>query len=234
MARRVDRPGRTRYSADPGGGKSPQPSYAVTRIRLHAEAPISLLERTRPGTILGAGAILALLPLIGIAWATGIADLALAALAAAIAGGTGWAWREAKRLAELPLEVAPVALVGWLDGGTVYRFRARLGRGRSLRDPTAEVRFVPEGGPPIDLVVEWPARSLCGPVTLLVRDPGDRVRPPGRFVVALTVRSAGRTWAATTEVPADAVRRGRFGGVGVADGRVVFDDRWATVVEEAP
>lgn len=201
---------------------------------MHPERTIPLLERHRPGTILGAGVILALAPLVGLPFVPGLGDLLLAALAAAIAGATGWAFRESKRLAELPLEVAPVGAIGWLDGGRVYRFRARLGRGRSLRDPVAEVTFLPEQGEPIGLSAEWPARSLCGPITVLVRDPAGRVQGAGRFALRLTVRSAGQTWTAAATIPSDALREGRFGGVTVAGGRVAFDEGWAALIEEAP
>lgn len=196
--------------------------------------PAAIAERIRPRTIAVGGALATLLLAVATVPAGPLAaDVLLLGAAALVALASGAAWRAARRLASLPLEVAPAAALGTVDGATVYRFRARLGQGRAFRDAQAEVRFAPDAGEPVALRVERLPAVACGPLTLVVRDPSGLVTGPGRFHVRVRVVSAGRTWEAVASVDASAVRPGRFGGIGVVGGRLAFDERWAVVETES-
>ena len=160
-------------------------------------------------------------------WAPPAGDAALIASAAVVGVAAGLLAREVARVGGLPMEIAPVALLGEVDARPIVRFRARLGLGRALRDAGATVRFLgPEGEIEVRAVV--PAGVLIGPFTVLVPDPPPG---PGTWRIRVTATSGGRAWASEAVVPSSE-RRGRFGGVSPQDGSVRFDDDWAAVVEE--
>jgi hypothetical protein len=183
-----------------------------------------LLERARPGAVLLAGTLATATAIALTIPATGAADAILALIAVILAGGTTFAWRETRRLAELPLELAPIALRGVVDGAILYRFRARLGRGRTFRDAQARVWFEPAEGEAIELVPRPLPPLATGPLTVVVADPDGRIAAPGAFRVALEVRSRGRSWTATATIAA--IEEGRFDGIALVAGRVAFGEDW--------
>ena len=170
--------------------------------------------------IVGSGVLLAVLPL-GATWvAVGWVDAVLVALSVAIGGATAAAVRARHRLDHLPLELAPVAARGRVDGRDTVRFRACLGRGRSCR-PRWTVTFQPDGGPSVPLPASMPVDHVCGPFVAQVEAPdGD-----GRFEVAVTVgeETARRDYAPTEVVV------GRFCPGILAGRRLRFDDGWRRV-----
>ncbi len=97
-----------------------------------------------------------------------------------------------------------------VDGAVIYRFRARLGHGRALRDPRGEVIFEPAEGAPVALTALVPATSMCGPFTLVVRDERGVVGE-GVLRVRIEVRAGGRTWPAEATYPTREIAAGRFG-----------------------
>ncbi len=172
---------------------------------------IAVVERLgRTGIVaLGAGGValvIAALPAI----TPLAADVALVIAGASGVGGAGWAWLVRQRLLGLPLELAPIAGRGTVDGAVIYRFRARLGHGRALRDPRVEVIFEPAEGAPVALTALVPATSMCGPFTLVVRDERGVVGE-GVLRVRIEVRAGGRTWPAEATYPTREIAAGRFG-----------------------
>ena len=152
---------------------------------------------------------------------------ALAGAGLSSASALFWAsvqWTRSRR-AQLPLELAPRALVELGDAVDLYRFRVRLGRGRLMGDMSIRVSFCPEEGPVVQLSVEsGPVANWLGPRTLLVCDREGRCRGPGHFEVEASARSGGRLWTATRRWPRDDVQEGRFSpAFSVVDGRF---SRW--------
>lgn len=178
------------------------------------------------GVALGAAAIPTLTPV--------IADVVLVVLGLGSFGAAGYAWSMQRWLGSLPLELAPVVGRGRVDGQIVYRFRARLGRGRALHDPSARVRWEPASGEPIELEAVLPARSLCGPFTILVPDPMDRVDGPGRFYIEVEVESRGRAWIASGSYPEGAIHGGRFGGILTDKHGILWGEGWLEIDRSTP
>jgi hypothetical protein len=175
--------------------------------------------------ILAVGALVSVAPLIATLYTAAAVDLGLALVAVGGASATGWlAWQ--KHLAAgLPLELAPSAAVGVVDGQRIVRFRARLGLGRSLR-ATAQVRFVPTVGAPRPVHVACPEGAVCGPFVICVV----AVDEPGAYEVDVVGAEGDRTWSARATYAASAVREGRFTG-GIHPGPVRFGPGWDVVGE---
>ena len=156
--------------------------------------------------------------------------LAIVPAAVAMALGTHRA-----RVAALPLEVGPEALVGRVDGVKVFRFRARLGHGRAASRAVAHVVWRGEDGVDIPLSVE-PAgyARVVGAWTVCARDRSGRTGAAGELHVVVKAEERGRTWQAEARWPATAIRRGRFGGPDVRDGRLVNVDWDAILPDDDP
>jgi hypothetical protein len=164
-----------------------------------------------PGwALIAFGACGVLLPLAASWWTPMAIDAALVALSGAAGLSVGYAHHLRKQLAGLPLELGQDAVQSQIDGRRVYRFRARLGRGRVVRSPRVTVRFVPEGGPPQGLLATVPGERHCGAWTVWATDPEAAVQGPGRFEVALEVDEGGKVWKAAGQWDHDAVRTGHF------------------------
>ncbi|MEQ1564406.1 MAG: hypothetical protein ABMA64_02125 [Myxococcota bacterium] len=165
-------------------------------------------------------------------WTPPLVDLGLGLCALGSLAG-GWsAIRLKRRLAQLPLEIAPVACVGWVDGVRVYRFRVRLGRGRVLLLPAATVSFVDDEEERYALAAEVPGDEMLGPFVIRVADPAHQCTGEGRFELRVECESpGGERYAAVQVIPSAAVRPGRFGGIGSARGSVTFDVDWTAIVD---
>lgn len=193
------------------------------------------LERLRPRSVLlslGAGA-LACLAGTAIAGPTGDAGLLGAALSCAVAAGVFAAWRH--RVDRLPLALSERALRGSFGARPAYRFRARLGHGRTLHDARARVVFHPDGEPPREVPPTLAALPLAtGPWTLVVVDDGAIADRPGRFEVEVTATEGPRRWRAARSWRTEELRPGRFGGdVAIVGGRLVVDPTaWEAVIED--
>jgi hypothetical protein len=225
----VDQWGPRRYTGDPGGERIPQPVRTVESVIASDDRDrlTAALGPWRPLSIAGLGGLVSALPLAAIPFVPLAGDAAAVVVTAAGASMTGWLWWERRKLDQLPLVLAPAAASGRVDGIDVYRFRARLGLGRAMRAPEAEVLFEPTGGAPVSLGVVSPAQHLCGPWTIVATDPGGRVRAGGHLVVKVQVHSGGRSWSAERRFPVAEVVVGRFDR-GVRRGRrgLVFGDGW--------
>jgi hypothetical protein len=200
---------------------------------LHWERAIVLVEGWRARTLLGVVVAGAGAPLLLTALTTGVGDVLLVGAALAVGAGGVQLLRLRRWLDQLPLEIAPVAGTGLVDASRVYRFRLRLGRGRPLRNLGSSVSFLPEGGGEVVLLVDVPEGVLCGPVTVVARDPQGLCNGPGTFLVQARCESARSRWEAEARVPSAAIRPGTFGGIDVRNGKVVFSSDWATL-EESP
>lgn len=177
------------------------------------------LERveTAPPSVFRAIAAVGIgLPIGGAILADGGAAWAFAALGAGAAAAVAALARRRRAARTLPLELAAFALRGRIDGTPVWRFRARLGRGRALRRPRAEVRLVGDAG---EVVLETlvPADVLVGPFTIVARDPGRLVGDRGVLVVRVACEEAGRVWEAEARYDVAACRDGWFAAHTFAD-----------------
>lgn len=138
--------------------------------------------------------------------------------------------RHRNRVASLPLEISEVALAGTRGATRTYRFRARLGRGRRVRDPRVEVRI----GSRVLSTARLP--PLIGPFTIYAVD-AQGSEPEGTLVVRVSGREGGRRWEAERAFGPANLRPGRFApGVVHRRGRLELDpERWDAVLpEEAP
>lgn len=196
---------------------------------MHASRAIVIADRFSLRQWLGIGiaGIAASLSLTFVAAATA-ADVALVGIALGIGAATGWVARARWQLDHLPLEIAPVAGVGRVDGADVVRFRARLGHGRPIRDVTAQVWRDGDSEP---LAAFVPPGVLCGPFTVVARLDGTDRKASLRLEVAGTAR--GQRWTASMRFDPDAVRDGRFGGITASGGRLAFEPDWAGLVPSA-
>lgn len=190
------------------------------------------IEATSAWTLGGAAAIATASALLGTLATGPLGDVALGvgAVGAAVLGAL--TVRHQRRIAALPLEISGTALVARSPTTRTYRFRARLGRGRGVRDARAEVVREAADGRRIRLLT---ARlpPLVGPFTVLAVDPSGE-DADGTFVVRVSGREGGRHWEAErTFSPAD-LRPGRFGaGVVRRRGRLVLDPAgWDAVLGE--
>ena len=179
--------------------------------------------------LVGAGALLTLLPLAGTWVAVGWGDVALVALSAALGVGSAAAVSARRALDRLPLELAPVAARGMVDGRITVRFRACLGRGRSCR-PRWTVQWLPSGeAPPRELPVDAVGAHVCGPFVAQVDLPEGEA---GAFTVQVAVGDER----VERRFEAGDLREGRF-CQGIVAGRVLrFDEAWRQVEarEEPP
>lgn len=142
--------------------------------------------------------------------------------------------RHRARIAGLPLEVAALGLVGRVDGMKVFRFRARLGRGRAVARAVAEVRWRGPDGVEIPLSVEPGSyERVVGAWTICARDRGGKTGDAGELHVVVQADEGARTWQAAAQVPVAGLRRGRFAGAAVSGGCLVPGDWQAVVPEEA-
>lgn len=158
---------------------------------------------------------------------------ALAVVPAAVATALGV---HRARVAALPLEVGPEALVGRVDGVKVFRFRARLGHGRAASRVVAHVVWRGEDGVDVPLSVEPSGYArVVGAWTVCARDRNGRAGAIGELRVVIKAEERGRTWQAEARWPATAIRRGRFGGPELRRGRLVHVD-WDAILpdEESP
>jgi len=151
-----------------------------------------------------------------------------------VVGGAFLLWR--RRLARLPLVVAPVGLRGRYGPHRAYRFRARLGRGRALSAGRAEVTFVPTTGAPVALpCVLGEVSRAVGPWTLVVLDNlGTLEGREGRIEVVVHAMEGGRAWRARRAWSLGDLRSGRFDDhMAVRRGRLHVDpSRWDRVVAD--
>lgn len=193
------------------------------------ERAIAVIERRPPGTLLAGGLVGAALPLLLTPLTPLVGDLALGLVAVTSLAAAWWALRLQRQLGALPLEIAPLVGTGIVDGVRVYRFRVRLGRGRMVAMPSATVTFVDEEDERRALPAEVPADELCGPFTIVVRDPTHAIGD-GRFEVRVACEAEGRRWETARELPTDVIREGWFAGIALADGRIRFDSDWTRIV----
>ena len=128
------------------------------------------------------------------------------------------------RIDRMPLQLAPQAGTGIVDGRRVIRFRAQLGYGRTFR-PTARVWSVLQDGVEAPVAVQVPDRRLCGPWTLCV----DAVEGAAAYVVAMEAHEGERTWSARQRYETSQLVEGRFGHGIVGDGRLRFSADWDRV-----
>ena len=158
-------------------------------------------------------------PFLDLPWSAICGALAAVALVAAAAG-----WWIRQQAARLPLVLARKALRGRVDGRTVYRFRAILGRGRPMTDATATVMFVPEDGDRVELAPLVPGgRRLLGPWTVAVVDRAGTCAGQGTFEVHVRVQERGQTWEARGAWRSDQIEEGRFVEVvAVRGGKLAF------------
>jgi hypothetical protein len=125
---------------------------------------------------------------------------------------------------------AAAPLVAWSAQRPVYRFRARLGRGRRAVRPQASVCFEDDRGARHDLQPTIAAADLVGPFTLLCPDPERRCAGPGTFVVHLACEAEGRRWEATARLGKAQVQEGWFGGLEPRANGVRFTAEWSAIV----
>lgn len=187
---------------------------------------------------------LPVLPLLGTALGAAVGALGLAALVGgtvavallvvgvvivAVAGGLA---ALKVHLARLPLEVAPVAVEGRIDGHRAFAFRVRLGRGRGIDRGLARVRYLPDHGEPVDLhVLLADARGVVGPWAVVAVDRAEAVRGAGRLEVAVEAEEDGHPWVVEASWGLEDVVPGRFEPVvQVRRGRLAWArDRWTAV-----
>ncbi|MEM6927910.1 MAG: hypothetical protein AAF602_13345 [Myxococcota bacterium] len=197
---------------------------------MHSESTLKAAER------FGRFGIYALL-LVGVGLAAGIfptatplaVDLMLAAGSATAIGAAAFVGGARGAVHGLPLQIAPRASRGVSRGQPVFRFRARLGRGRTLTEPVATVSWQGPDGDEVPLDPWVPADTLCGPFTFLAHDPAGRVDGQGQFVVRLQVQSAGRAWSAERRIAVEDVVEGPFEGVEMHRRGLRFTDAWQQV-----
>lgn len=188
------------------------------------------LERWRPGAIAGLGGAVSALPLAAIPFVPLLGDVIAGVVCVAGLVATGWLFTERRRIGQLPLELAAAAARGRVDGVDVYRFRARLGRGRRMRRPEVTVTWRPADGAPVPLAVALPVDDLCGPWTIVASDPAGVVRGPGALHLEVRVDSAGQPWRAAASYELEAVPAGRFDqGLQLGRRGLEWSDAWDRV-----
>lgn len=171
------------------------------------------------------------LPWLG-AWTTdGGFDVGWMGLSGLALVGGAWLQLRRRALVALPLELGRVAVRASIDGRTVVRVRARLGRGRRLRDPSVSARFVTSDGQEHVLPTLWPVNEVTGAFTVSVLDREGITAGAGALTMRVEVRAADRTWHA--ERSWDALRDGRFAAPVVREGGRWAHDRarWDHVAE---
>lgn len=199
----------------------PATPIAALRRRIEAASPRALVAATVLPT--GIGLIAAIL-----AGPVGIALFAPVAAAIVAAGIAALRYRN--RVASLPLEISPVALVARRGSSRTYRFRARLGHGRAVAEPRVEVLVVAPDGRRIPLSTARLPRVI-GPFTVLATDAGE---PVGDLLVRVSGREGPRRWEIERTFGRADLRPGRFtAGVVRRRGRLEVDPTtWDAVVPE--
>jgi hypothetical protein len=141
---------------------------------------------------------------------------------------TGWALRHRTLVSALPMELSDQVLTGVVNGAPVYRFRARLGKGRGVRKLSSLATFRPKTGEPVVLQVLIPADLVFGPFTLVVVDGAGACVGPGEWTLEVSGTSKGQQWAAKRHWAVDEVTKGRFqAGFSRKGRRWVWDrDAW--------
>jgi hypothetical protein len=173
------------------------------------------------------------LPTIVAASAHGALSLAAAVIALLAVAGVGATFAVRRSWLGRPLEVAPVVARGRREGVAIYRFRVRLGHGRSVRSARARVEYRPRDGVPVVLDVDDPEGTRIGAWTVVVRDRAGVCDAPGDFVLRIEAIERGKLWTAEQVYPAAAVKDGRFdaGIVKTGSGADWDDAGWARIVE---
>lgn len=193
---------------------------------------LDIAERLPIAVLLGVGVAAATISLIVAAtWGgtVAVSALVLGVIVVLVSGGL-LALRV--HLARLPLELADLALTTRIDGHHAYGFRARLGRGRLMRNATAQVRFLPDHGDPIPLEpLMGTGERLLGPWTVVIIDRDGRCGGEGRFEVSIDATEGQKTWTAAHTYGADDIQAGRFRApVGMRNGRLALThDAWDQV-----
>jgi hypothetical protein len=196
---------------------------------------LDFMERL-PSRVILLGAAGVVLVALGLVWAVeGVSPwwvglfglVGLGAVASALAGKL---W-----LASLPLEVAPLAVRGRLDGHASFAFRVRLGRGRKMERIRARVRYVPRDGAPVELVPLLPeGTGLVGPFTVVVVDRDGACRADGAFELWVEAKDGGKTWNTSSRFERARIQTGRYRSGLVRHGTGVRWDRnaWREVEVE--
>ena len=167
------------------------------------------VERASPTTLGAIGAIGALIPIGMMTWLPPIGDALMLSGALMATWAAGWAFRYRSWARSLPLQVSEKVLHEVRGDVSLYRFRARLGRGRMLAAPCAEVVFHSGVDEPVELVVHVPCDVVVGPWTFVVEGPSLPVAD-GHFELRVSGRSDGQVWRAQRRIPVSSVRDGVF------------------------
>lgn len=201
---------------------------------MFGRAVLAPIERLSSTAFVAGAVVGVVLPLAATVAAAGALDWVL--------GGAGVSWAVAgavaavhrRRVASLPLELGAAVLTGRVNGSTVYRFRARLGHGRTGLGTHCDVTFVPEDGEGVGLeVVETPAR-VVGPWTVVAVDRRGVCQPGGQLSVRVHTNEGGRQWSAEGSYRVADARKGWFRApVRTGSGRLRWDDTgWDRVAGE--
>lgn len=160
---------------------------------------------------------------------------ALYGLAAAVAAVSTAAALWSRRVATLPLRIAPSVTRSEANGVSQLRFRVMLGHGRPMVRPRARVRWH-GGGTVTELSpLDHGGGPLIGPWTVSVFDRDGTCEGEGELELNVEAVEGGRTWAEARRWPGSAVRSGRFRDVVALRGGCVAWDRatWDEVVDDA-
>jgi hypothetical protein len=193
---------------------------------------LDIVERLRIAVLLGIGVAAAVCSLV-IAFVFGgsvAVWVLVVGTVAVLASGGLLALRV--HLARLPLELSDVALSNRIDGHRAFGFRTRLGRGRLMREATARVRFLPDGGDPVDLEpILGAGDALVGSWTVVVIDREGQCGDPGRFEVTIEAGEGSKRWSASHTYDAADIQTGRFSApADVRNGRLALaHDAWDKV-----
>lgn len=174
---------------------------------MDALLPVAQSVPTRRLAVLTAVAIAA--PAIGAVVLHGTigAILAFLAILAVVVSGAAWRLRAIAR--SLPLEIAPQAARGTLDGRPAWWIRARLGVGRYVQHASADIEWRGDGRR-VRLDRIEPSGPRVGAWTVIVVDRNGEVGDGGEFIVRLRADEPGRRWETERVVAAADVRSGRF------------------------
>lgn len=154
-------------------------------------------------------AIAVVLPAVGAVVLPGSLQAIAAVLAVLAIAVVGAIWRLRALARSLPLEIAPRAARGTLDGRPAWWIRARLGVGRYVQHASAEVEWRGDGRR-VRLEHIEPAGPRVGAWTVIVVDRNGEVGAGGEFIVRLHCDEPGRRWEVERIVAANDVRVGRF------------------------
>lgn len=174
---------------------------------MDALLPVAQGLPTRRLAVITATAIL--VPAIGAVVLHGTvgAILAITAIVAVVVCGAIWRLRAIAR--SLPLEIAPQAARGTLDGRPAWWIRARLGVGRYVQHASADIEWRGDGRR-VRLDRIEPSGPRVGAWTVIVVDRNGEIGDGGEFVVRIHADEPGRRWVTERVVTANDVRIGRF------------------------